>query len=213
MLTSNGISNVSLQEALKELVSTKIKIAFIPTAANFVEEEKGWLINDLVNCKKVGDVDIIDISALSKDVWLPRLKKANVIFVGGGDTTYLMKWVKKSKLIDELPELLKNRVYVGISAGSIILSKDLAASSEYLYSQNISSVEKGLEYIDFYVRPHLNAPHFPNVRDEKLKQDSQRLNQDVYALDDDSGIVYIDGEIKVISEGEWKLYKAKVDSA
>ncbi len=209
LLTSNGISNISLQDALKRLVDGKIKIAFIPTAANSLDENKDWLIDDLVSCKNVGDVDIVDISALGKEVWLPRLKKANVIFVGGGDTLYLMKWIKQSGLINELPDLLRERVYVGISAGSIILSKDLAASSAYLYSEDVSEADEGLGYVDFYVRPHLNSPLFPKVRDENLKQDSQRLDQDVYALDDNSGIVFLDGKIEVVSEGEWKKYKAK----
>lgn len=209
MLTSNGVSNKSLQNALRDLVSGEIKIAFIPTAANPADGEKSWLINDLVNCRKVGEVDIVDISALEKDIWLPRLKKANVIFVGGGDTVYLNKWITKSGLVDELPKLLRDKVYVGISAGSIVLSKDLAASSNYLYSEDISKADKALGFVDFYVRPHLNSPDFPKVRDKYLKQDSQKLDQVVYALDDDSGIVFIDGAIKVISEGEWKKYSPK----
>ena len=117
MLTSAGVTNKSLENALKQLVKGKIKMAFIPTAANIEEGDKDWLITDLNNCRKLGEVDIVDISALEKDVWLSRLEKANVIFVGGGNTVYLMVCVLKSGLDKELKELLKTRVYVGISAG------------------------------------------------------------------------------------------------
>ena len=46
----------------------KIKIAFIPTAANVEEGDKGWLIDDYSNLKKQNyeSIDIVDISAVSK---------------------------------------------------------------------------------------------------------------------------------------------------
>ena len=47
----------------------------------------------------MGQVEVADIS-LDKNEWLPKLEKANVIFVGGGDTAYLMNWILKSGLAD-----------------------------------------------------------------------------------------------------------------
>jgi peptidase E len=91
MLTSAGIRNELLEDSLRELVDEEnIRIAFIPTAADAEKGDKSWLIDDLVNCRKLGVVDIVNISALKKEEWLPRLEEANVIFVGGGDTSYLM---------------------------------------------------------------------------------------------------------------------------
>jgi dipeptidase E len=208
MLTSSGITNKSLEGALRKLVGGDIKIAFIPTAANTVDvdkEDKSWLIDNFNECRKVGFTDIVDISALDKDIWLPRLRKANVIFVGGGDTIHLMNCINKSGLKDEFPELLKERVYVGISAGSHIASKDLASSSKFLYDEEGTGVP-GLGFVDFYVRAHLNSPKFPKIRDEFLKKDTQKLDQDCYAIDDDSAVVCVDGKIEVVSEGEWKRY-------
>lgn len=211
MLTSSGITNKSLEEALRKLVNGEIKIAFIPTAANTVgieKEDKEWLIKNYVECLRLGFTDIVDISALDKEVWLPRLKAANVIFMGGGDSIHLMNWINKSGLKDELPDLLKDRVYVGISAGCAVASKDLAASTKFLYKENASEADKGLGMVDFYVRPHLNSPKFPKVRDEYLKQDTQKLDQDCYALDDDSAVVFVNGKIDVVSEGKWIKYPA-----
>jgi peptidase E len=112
ILTSAGITNNSIAKAVKTFVNGKIKIAFIPTAANNEKGDKDWLIKDLFNCSKLGEVDIVDISALEKKDWLLRLEWADAIFVGGGDTKYLMSWIVKSGLDKELPELLKTRVYV-----------------------------------------------------------------------------------------------------
>ncbi len=206
LLTSAGISNKSLENALKKLVNGKIKIAFIPTAANIEEGDKEWLITDLNNCKKLGEVDIVDISALTKKIWLPRLKKSNVIFVGGGNTVYLMDWIKKSGLDKELKELLETRVYVGASAGSVVLSKTLFASSEFIYGDEDGKEHKGLGYVNFHFRPHLNSPAFPKVREEAFKELSPKLDGDLYALDDNSGILFIDGKIEIISEGKWIKY-------
>ena len=56
MLTSAGIKNDSIAKALEELVgktANGVRIAFIPTAANVEEGDKGWLIEDLVNIYKL----------------------------------------------------------------------------------------------------------------------------------------------------------------
>ncbi len=206
LLTSAGITNRSLATALKRMVKGKIRIAFIPTAANVTEDEKDWLIKNYNECEKLGPVDIVDISALNKKIWLPRLKEANVIVVGGGDTRYLMSWVIKSGLKRELPALLRNRIYVGISAGSIITAKRLFSSSEFLYREEKRTTPAGLGYIDFNVRSHFNSPYFPKLRDRYLRKAAKRVEGSLYALDDNSGIVYINGRIKVISEGKWKKY-------
>lgn len=184
-----------------------MKIAFIPTAANVEAGEKDWLIRNYNQCEELGSVDIVDISALDKEIWLSRLKKANVIFVGGGNTFHLMHWVNKSGLTKALPDLLKDKVYVGISAGSMIVSKvELASSSELLYGEANPSDIKGLGYVDFNIFPHLNSPYFPNLREPNIEKVAKKLEGDVYALDDQSAVLYVDGKIKVISEGVWKRY-------
>ncbi len=208
LLTSGGITNQSMVNVLKSWVKD-INIVFIPTAANVEEGDKDWLITDYVNCHKLGSVDIVDISALDKKIWLPRLQKANVIVVGGGNTEYLMKCLISSGLKKELPELLKDEVYVGISAGSIVLSKTLSASSEFLYGDESKKAVAGLGYIDFNVRPHLNSPHFKRVRDSILKEIVKKLEGDTYALDDNSAVVFDDKKISVVSEGKWIKYPKK----
>ena len=117
-----------------------------------------------------------------------------------------MNWINKSGLNNELRSLLKDRVYVGISAGSIILSKRLSASSEFLYGDEHENDPPGLGFINFNIRPHLNSPFFPKVTEANLKIVSKKLEGDLYAIDDNSAVLYIDSKIKVISEGVWKKY-------
>src|SRR3989344_1969229 len=129
-LTSGGITNKAIVKAFLDLVGKKAKdtrVVFIPTAANVERGDKDWLINDLYNLKKLKlkCIDIVDISALPKKIWLPRLKAADVLFFSGGNSFWLAHWLRKSGLIKLLPRLLKTRVWAGISAGSIVTGPSL----------------------------------------------------------------------------------------
>lgn len=146
---------------------------------------------------------------MARDEWLKQLKWSNVIFVGGGDTAYLMKWVLKSGLDKELSALLEKIVYVGISAGSIILSKSIQTLSEYsfkLYGDEVKNPPKGLGLIDFDIRPHLNSLYFKKVNKKNLDNIFKNLKEDLYAIDDSSAVIFNDGEIEVVSEGKWIKY-------
>lgn len=208
LLTSAGITNKSIANALSAMVE-EIRIAFIPTAANIEPDEKNWLIDNLVECQKLGPTDIVDISALTREQWLPRLQKATVLVFGGGNTIHLIEWIHKSGLADELPKLLTTRVYVGISAGSIATNGTIATTSDILYEEVEVPPKDGLGLVDFYVAPHLNSPYFPKAREDIIKQVASKIPGDLYALDDDSAISVIDGKISVISEGNWLLESSK----
>lgn len=210
LLTSAGLSNKTICSALIKLVNKSVKkttIVFIPTAANVEDGSKEWLVDDLGNVRKHGYIiDILDISAVGKDIWLPRIKKADVIFFGGGNTFYLMSWLKKSGLADILPKLLKTRVYAGISAGSMVATKNLRMStSQKSYSEKAYPLKNddGLGFVDFHVRPHFNSKHFPKLRVKYLKEIAKDIPEPVYAIDDDTAIMVNGKKMKVISEGKW----------
>lgn len=212
LLTSAGITNKSIAKALFELVGKKPEdtfISFIPTAANFEKADKGWLIEDLWNLKnlKLKGIDIVDISALPQEIWLPRLETADVLFFSGGNTPHLMFWIEKSGLAKLLPELLKTRVWAGISAGSIVTNPTLALSNKdkrIYYEQSTGyKSEKGLGLVDFYCRPHLNAPHFPHVNEAYLREIKKDIPFTLYGLDDQSALKVTDGEVEVVTEGQY----------
>lgn len=208
LLTSAGLSNQSIVKAIENLLGKSAKgakLAFIPTAANVEPGDKSWMIEDLNNFQKAGfEVDIVDISAISKEIWLPHLRTAEVLFLGGGNTFHLMYWIKKSGLQDELPDLLKTRVFAGISAGSCVAGPTIYNSVQNLFGETYElEIKEGLSLADFQIIPHLNSTYFEKIRKENLEQASKDLTEPVYAIDDNSA-VSVDGEkIEVISEGEW----------
>ena len=212
LLTSSGVTNKSITKALFDLVDKKPKdtfISFIPTAANFEKGDKGWFINDLNNLRNLAlkGIDIVDISALPKEIWLPRLEVADVLFFSGGNTSHLMHWINKSGLVEFLPKLLETRVYGGISAGSIVTNPTLALSSDdkkiYYEEKTGYRSEAALHFVDFYIRPHLNSPHFSHAREEVLREISKNFDGTIYGLDDQSALKVVDGKVEVVSEGMW----------
>ena len=211
LLTSAGITNKSLAGALLELIGKPFEessIVFIPTAANVEKGDKGWFIDNLVQLKQLNfkQIDIADISAVPVSVWKPKLEEANVIFFEGGNTYHLMEQINKSGLANFLPELLINRVYVGVSAGSMVTSPNLGLSiSQTIYGDDLDRTKDmdGLKYVDFYFLPHLNSEYFVNLRKKNIEEVINGMTTKVYALDDASGLKIIDGKIEVITEGEY----------
>ncbi len=224
LLTSGGITNDSIAKAFEDLVGKKpndIKIAFVPTAAHASRgEDKEWLINDLYRLHARGYyVDIIELTALSQKQLRAAFEAADVIFVGGGNTFYLSYWLQKSGVAEMLPELLKTKIYAGISAGSMVAGSSLVLSSQAVSNPDAFRDEDydelgpagessgfTLHFADLIFRPHLNSKHFSMARIDVLEEKTKSLNAKVYALDDDSALSIVDGKVEVISEGAWAVF-------
>ncbi len=227
LLTSGGITNETLAKELEILAGKKfsaLKIAFIPTAAFAESGSKDWLIKDLYRMQERGaTIDLVDIAQLPRNELYDRLAWSDVIFVGGGNTFYLSYWMQKSGMFEMLPKLVKDRVYAGISAGSMVASATVRTSlqitdSEHLFDEsynefgpkNRSSTET-LKWTDFAFRPHLNSQSFPNVTQDKIQEICNKLNVPMYVTDDQCA-VKVDGQnIEVVGGGEWhKLTPRKI---
>ena len=211
LLTSNGIANKSIARSLRKLLGkpfSKTTLVFIPTASNFSDGDKQYLINDLYNVAKLGfkKINILNIDAMPQEkIWRPRLQEADVILFGGGNTFYLMRWLKKSGVAKALPQLLKKKVYVGISAGSIITGPSLKSLKLYYGKAEAGQSEESLRLVDFHFRSHYNSPDWPKARAKYLTRIAKKLKQPLYAMDDNSAVEVVDGKIRVVSEGEYLI--------
>lgn len=211
LLTSNGVSNNSIKNSLLRLVDKKpedISLAFIPTASNVEQGDKGWLINHFLDLKNLNlkSISIVDISAVEKHIWEPQIKEADVLLFGGGNSFHLMEWVNRSGLINMLPELLETKVYVGISAGSMLLSPDLMLDiSKVLYKEDLERVDdmQGVNIVDFYVLPHFNSLNYDLRSKDVVFDQTKEIKNKIYAIDDNSAVEFIDGNINIISEGSF----------
>lgn len=214
LLTSSGVTNKSIQKALLDLLDkpfTKTNLVFVLTAANIEKGDKTWLVEDLNNFRLLGfsSFDIADISAVSEDIWLPSIENADVLVFGGGNTNYLLEWLDKTGLKNKLPQLLKSKVYIGISAGSMVTAKNISLSSAgILYYEQTGKFRdtQGLGFVDFEIRPHLNSQWFPKVKIKYLEKLSEKTTKTIYAIDDQTAIMVVNDKVSVISEGNWKKF-------
>lgn len=212
LLTSAGITNGSIRSAFSKLAPKDLSecvVAFIPTAAN-IEEDKSWMEKDIENFRKTGIKEIVkvDIENLKKEEWFLGIESADIICFGGGNTYHLLNWVRKSGLVYKLKELLKTRLYVGISAGSIIVGPDISYNGDIFPEDekiNLSDLS-GLNYISFVVAPHYLSLSFSDTKKENMIELSRKLNYPIYAIDDNSAVAVENGREEVISEGKWERF-------
>ncbi len=217
LLTSSGLTNKSIANALFELTGKKPEettVVFVPTASNVESEDKGWLITDLINLKKQNfkSIEITDISAVDEEIWKPSFERADVLFFEGGNPYHLMRWLNKTGLTNTLSELLRDKVYVGVSAGSMVTNPDLNLKlSQQVYEEDRIRTEemKGLNFVNFYFLPHLNSEWFKKLRRENIEKVAENITIPIYALDDESALKIIDDKIEIVSEGDWFVLNEK----
>lgn len=209
LLTSNGICNQSLADALAEMVgkpAKDIKIGFIPTAVNVDTGNKDWFIKQLTDLQKFGfeQVDIVEISSEFVD-WRAKLEEADVVYAGGGNPYYLLEMMRRIGFDEWLKQQPEQKAYVGGSAGAIVVTPSIGVARIKTYgSKNVPKI-KGLtafSLVNFEVGPHI--PDWPSI--EEATEYAKTTSNKFYALDNESGVQAIGGVVKVISEGQWKEY-------
>lgn len=209
LLTSGGITNDSIAKALFDLAGkpvSELSVAFVPTAANPVEGDKGWLIGNYNEFQKqgFGSFDIVDIAALEAKVWKERLLAADIICFGGGNEQYLAKLFADLGMKEFLMANLEGKVYVGISAGSMVVGELMPFElMETVYPEesfeNVGG--KGMGFFDFFFIPHLNSPWFTHVTKETLESVKDKMNGPVYAFDEEAALK-IDGDmLEIVGTG------------
>jgi dipeptidase E len=131
------------------------------------------------------------------------LEATDALLVGGGDCQYLSYWMRASGLADMLPLLLQKTVYVGLSAGSMIMTRYGTTFGNHTLP---AETEKSLWLFDFAIHPHLDYPLFPDNSLANLEKLAATLPMPSYMLDDETAIKVNGDTIEVVSEGNWKLY-------
>lgn len=207
LLTSAGLTNSSIAGSLIEMVgkpASETKIAVIPTAANLEAGNKDWFINQFTNLWQHGFswVDIVDPSAEATP-WQERLKDVDVLFVSGGNTFHLLDQMYKTGFADWLKDNIDKKVYVGVSAGTIVMSPTIDVATIEPADQNSVGLKDltGLGYVKYDIEPHCD-----NERFKIMEQWAKVNNRSVYALDDMSALQVVDKKVKVVGEGEWVKY-------
>jgi len=216
LLTSAGIKNASIREALVDLLGKPIADAgalCIPTASyanpagamrawNFISGNEPRTPMVELGWKSVGVLELTALPSLDREAWVPAVEEADVLLVNGGDPLYLSYWMRQSGLADLLPSL--NAVYVGLSAGSMVMAPNIG--QDFVHWKPSTGGDETLGIVDFAMFPHLDHEMMP----ENTMSDAERwaagMSVPCYAIDDETAIKVSDGTVEVVSEGHWKLF-------
>ncbi|MDX6280731.1 MAG: dipeptidase [Kribbellaceae bacterium] len=132
LLTSGGVANDSIEEALVELLGKPIAEAdalFIPTAIYPFPGGPGMAWRAMsgagpsrlagLGWKSLGVLELSVLPSIEEEAWVPTVRDADALLFWGGDPLFLANWMRRSGLTDLLPTLRSEAVYVGVSAGAI----------------------------------------------------------------------------------------------
>ena len=218
LLTSAGIKNSSIRDALVELLGKPIaesSALCIPTGGyghpqgspggvwRFISGQSAQPMCEL-GWKSLGVLELTVLPSIDEERWVPWVRETDVLLVNGGDALYLCHWMRQSGLADLLPSL-RETVYVGFSAGSMVMTPRIGDDFVYEWKPPAGG-DTTLEVVDFSIFPHLDHPDLP----ENTMADAERwaagLSGPAYAIDDETAVKVTDGTIEVVSEGHWKLF-------
>ena len=216
LLTSAGISNKSIHNALVDLLGKPIAEAsalFVPTAIYALpggaDIARGVICGSLgdpfceMGWKSLGVLELTALPSIKQELWVTMLQETDALLVGGGDCQYLTYWMQQSGLADLLPSLLRKTVYVGLSAGSMVMT---CFGTTYSGHTLPAQSDKSLRLLDFALHPHLDHECFPENSLAKMEKLAATIPMPSYAIDDETAIKVTNGSVEVVSEGHWKLF-------
>ena len=216
LLTSAGIKNASIHDALIDLLGKPIadsSALCIPTGSygspygspegawRFISGHSAQPMCEL-GWKSLGVLELTALPSIDEELWVPLVKETDALLVNGGDSLYLCHWMRESGLADLLPSL--ETVWVGLSAGSMVMTPRIG--EDFVIWTPPGGGDEALGLVEFSIFPHVENPDLPTNTMAAAERWAAGLSNSAYAIDDATAIRVVDGEIDVVSEGHWRLF-------
>jgi dipeptidase E len=220
LLTSAGIKNTSIHAALVDLLGKPIaesSALCIPTASyghprggpgaawRFISGREPRTPMCELGWKSLGVLELTALPSIDEELWVPVVREADVLLVNGGDPLYLCYWMQQSGLAELLPSL-RGTVYVGLSAGSLVMAPRIG--EDFVGWKPPTGGDTTLGLVDFAIFPHLDHEDLPDNTMANAQEWAASVPVPGYAIDDETAIKVTDGTVEVVSEGHWKLFTA-----
>ena len=205
LLTSAGIVPEIREYFLSILPKSKPeenRVAFVTTAAYGESKNPAWMEKDrqsLYNCgiKQIEDVDFKDKT--QKDL-KKILSDKDIIFVNGGNTFYLLKWVRESGFDKLLSGFLRRGgLYVGVSAGSYIACPTIEAAMWKHQDRNRVGIT---DFTALNVVPFLITAHFEKKYRSIVAEVAKTTKYPIVALTDQQAVLVKGKTIKLLGTPE-----------
>jgi dipeptidase E len=218
LLTSAGIKNTSIHDALVDLLGKPIaesSALCIPTASywhpitgpgeawKFITGREARTPMCELGWKSLGVLELTALPSIDEEHWVPLVQETDALLVNGGDPLYLCHWMRQAGLADLLPSL-RNTVYVGLSAGSIVMAPNIG--EDFVRWKPPTGGDRTLGIVDFSIFPHVDHEDLPDNSMANAERWAAGIPNPAYAIDDQTAIKVTDGTVDLVSEGHWKLF-------
>ncbi len=197
ILTSNGFVNHKIWIEFLNILEKPInesKILFIPIAAR-TEEELHYV--------RLSKEELLNNGVLEENIYVytqkstieeKELKTMDAIYVCGGNTCYLLHKIRILNLDDKIKSLvLKGKIYIGVSAGSIITNPNIRVALPF--------DENDIDLTDFtalFLNNIFISPHYSKEEEKIIKQLEKEMKVAIVRLKDGEAIILKDNKIKKI---------------
>lgn len=121
-----------------------------------------------------------------------KFKRADIVYIGGGNTMLFMSIMKKFGLDKKVIECAnQGKIIAGRSAGAIIISRFGSSDSRHYKDKNIYTSAKGLGLVNLFFAPHFSKTDRPNDMPRIMKNKRSLVavgvdNQCALVIDDET---------------------------
>ncbi len=195
LLTSTGLSSRNVYDKFVEVKKLRdLKKAVIITTAALGKEDNQYSQQALFQLKSVGfeAVDFYDFENQGPGAF----SSYDTIYVCGGNTFKLMKFARQVSFDKDVKSLLeKGGVYIGVSAGSLIVGPSIQIANEVHADKN----EVGLtDFSGFNIVNLIIFPHYAPDLEAEIKSFEERNKTRIERVDNSQAVIIENGKKTMI---------------
>lgn len=204
-LASFAAVTLDLVQPLLPKPAAQLTAAFIPTAGDLYENAGSFQHPDKAALEKLGmAVTVIDLKVVQGAALATALSAVDVVLVAGGNTFYLLDWVRKSGFDQIVTQrIAEGLVYIGSSAGSILCCPSIEVAKRFDPPEAAPELTEysGLNLINFAIIPHVQKEKY-SQRIAETAAELQEQGIEVVQLTDEQAVMVDGEEWKVVEVGE-----------
>ena len=217
LLTSNGITNTTIHDALVDLLGKPIaesSALYIPTGVQPFpggpSHVYGFLTGTVggpmcaLGWKSLGVLELTALPSIKRQHG-SRLSRKSMRCWSGEEpvvSVLLDEAIRARRPLAVAAARGRVRGYERRSDGG----DSRLGGETYDDSEPLTGSDEALGLVELSVFPHLEREDMPDTSLANIERWAVRLSVPAYAIDDQTAIRVVDGNVEVVSEGHWKLF-------
>lgn len=204
----SGEQSIELDRKFADAVDKTKPILYIPIAIDKETHPYPDCLKWLTNALKPLGITKIELWTEKEIREKPEreLQRFSGVFIGGGNTFYLLNELRESGFIPKLQNLIKNNIPIcGGSAGAIIFAKTISTA--------LSADANNVKLTDFKALNLLSGyslwVHYEPSMESQVREYQEKYKLKIAALPENCGLYVDDKDIQVIGPGSAYLFGKK----